>query len=171
MEKKLKAFWKHIAGVFLKAFWKFKSWQNFESKSLENVSKLFKSKSVENFWKQNAGKILKACWTLGHIVFAMAEVRLGRIPLHFREKNMRLINEDKSQKEVHIRRTEKKCYFVDPLLLYLLCLITVKQTHVSTHVALRCYRRTARWGRTAAGEDVIHSLEDERSRLIIGVGL
>ena len=44
----------------------------------------------------------------------------------------------------------------------------VLQTHVSTHEAIRCCRRTARWGRTA-GEEVINSLEDEKRRLIIGV--
>ena len=105
-------------------FLKAKSWQNLESKSLENFSKLFESKSLENFWKQNAGKILKAFWRLGHIDFAMAAVRLGRIPLYFREKIVRLINEGKSQREVHRRRTEKNCYFADPLPVYLL--ITVK---------------------------------------------
>ena len=64
----------------------------FESKSLENFLKVFESKSLENFWKQNAGKNLKAFWTLGHIVLSMAAVRLGRIPLHLREKIVRLIN-------------------------------------------------------------------------------
>ena len=72
----------------------------FDSKSLENVWKLFESKSLENFWMQKAGKILKAFWMLGHIVFAMAAVRLGRISLHLREKIMRLINEGKSHREV-----------------------------------------------------------------------
>ena len=82
----------------------------FESESLENVWKLIESKSLENFWKQNAGKILKAFWTLGHIVFAMAAVRLGQIPLHLREKIVSLINEGKSHREVHRRRTEKMLF-------------------------------------------------------------
>ena len=111
--------WK-IFESFLKA----NRWKMFESKSLENVWKLFESKLLENFWKQNAGKILKAFWTLGHHVFAMAAVHLGRIPLHLCEKIVRLINEGKSQREVHRRRTEKNCYFADPLPVYLL--ITVK---------------------------------------------
>ena len=133
-------FWKQIAGKSLKANrwkifesflkanrWKIfesKSLENFESKSLENFWKLFESKSLENFWKQIAGKFLKAFWKLGHIVFAMAAVRLGQIPLHLREKIMRLINADKSQREVHRRRTENNCYLADPLPVYLL--ITVK---------------------------------------------
>ena len=158
--QELAKFWKQIAGKFLKA----NHWKMFESKSLENFWKLFESKSLENFWKQNAGKNMKAFWTLGHIVLSMAVVRLGRIPLHFREKIVILINKGKSQREVYRRRTEKHCYFADPLPVY--PLITVEQTHV----ALRCCRRTARWGRTV-GEEVLHSLEDERSRLIIGVGL
>ena len=99
-------------------------WKLFESKSLENFWKLFESKSLENFWKQIAGKFLKAFWKLGHIVFAMAAVRLGQIPLHLREKIVRLINEGKSQREVHRRRSENNCYFADPLPVYLL--ITVK---------------------------------------------
>ena len=130
--KFLKAFWKQIAGKFLKAnrwkifesFLKANRWKIFESKSLENFWKLFESKSLENFWKQIAGKFLKAFWKLGHIVFAMAAVRLGQIPLHLREKMERLINEGKSQREVHRHRTENNCYFADPLPVYLL--ITVK---------------------------------------------
>ena len=118
--KSLENFWKLIAGKFLKA----NRWKIFESKSLENFWKLFESKSLENLWKQNAGKVLKAVWTLGHIVFTIAAVRLGRIPLHLREKIVRRINEGKSQREVHRRRTEKYCYFADPLPVYLL--ITVK---------------------------------------------
>ena len=116
----LKAFWKQIAGKFLKA----NRSKFFESKSLENFWKLFESKSLENFWKQIAGKFLKAFLKPGHIVFAMAVVRLGQIPLHLREKIVRLINEGKSQREVHRRRTENNCYFADPLPVCLL--ITVK---------------------------------------------
>ena len=118
--KILKAFWKQIAGKFLKAFWK-----QIAGKFLKaNRWKIFESKSLENFWKQIAGKFLKAFWKLGHIVFAMAAVRLGQIPLHLREKIVRLINEGKSQREVHRRRTETNCYFAVPLPVYLL--ITVK---------------------------------------------
>ena len=137
-------FWKQIAGKSLKAnrwknfesFLKANRWKIFESflkanrlkifesKSLENFWKLFESKSLENFWKQIAGKFLKAFWKLGHIVFAMAAVRLGQIPQHLREKIVRLINEGKSQREVHRCRTENNCYFADPLPVYLL--ITVK---------------------------------------------
>ena len=105
--KSLEIFWKLIAGKFLKAFWKLKSWQNFESKSLEIFWKQIAGKCLKAFWKQIAGKFLKAFWTLGHIGFARAAVRLGRIPLHLREKIVRLINEGKSQREVHRRRTEK----------------------------------------------------------------
>ena len=54
----------------------------------------------------------------------MAAVRFGRIPLHLREKIVSLINEGKSHREVHRRRTENKCYFADSLPVYLL--ITVK---------------------------------------------
>ena len=54
----------------------------------------------------------------------MAAVRLGRIPLHLQEKIVRLINEGKSHREVHRRRTEKNCYFADSLPVVLL--ITVK---------------------------------------------
>ena len=54
----------------------------------------------------------------------MAAVRLGQIPLHLRQKIVRLINEGKSQREVHRHRTENNCYFADPLPVYLL--ITVK---------------------------------------------
>ena len=101
-------FWKQIAGKSLKAnrwknfesFLKANRWKIFESKSLANFWKLFESKSLANFWKQIAGKFLKAFWKLGHIVFAMAAVRLGQIPLHLREKIVRLINEGKSQREV-----------------------------------------------------------------------
>ena len=137
-------FWKQIDGKFLKAnrwkifesflkaFWKLKRWKNFESKSLEN------------FWKQIAGKFLKANrWKVFEIFlkanrwkifesflnalpycFAMAAVRLGRIPLHLCEKIVRLINGGTPQREVHRHRTEKKCYFADPLPVYFL--ITVK---------------------------------------------
>ena len=157
--------WKTFESKSLENFWKL-----FESKSLENFWKLFESKSLENFWKQIAGKFLKAFWKLSHIVFATAAVRLGQIPLHLREKIVRLINEGKSQREVHRRRTENNCYFADPLPMYLLITVKTKLTHVSTHVPLRCCRRTGRWGRTA-GEEAIHSLEDERSRLIIDMGL
>ena len=118
--KSLDNFWKQIAGKCLKAFWKLKSAQNFESKSLEN------------FWKQIASKILKAFWTLGHIVFAMAAVRLGRIPLHFCEKIVSLINEGKSHREVHRRRTEKKCYFADSLPVFLLITVNTN-ARVNTH--------------------------------------
>ena len=54
----------------------------------------------------------------------MDAVRLGQIPLHLREKIVRLINEGKSQREVHRHRTENNSYFADPLPVYLL--ITVK---------------------------------------------
>ena len=138
-------FWKQIAGKSLKAnrwknfesflkanrwkifesFLKANRWKIFESKSLENFWKLFESKSLENFWKQNAGKFLKAFWKLDHIVFLQwLGYASGQIPLHLREKIVRLINEGKSQREVHRRRTENNCYFDDPLPVYLL--ITVK---------------------------------------------
>ena len=54
----------------------------------------------------------------------MAAVRLGRVPLHLREKIVRLIYEGESQREVHRRRTETNCYSADLLPVYLL--ITVK---------------------------------------------
>ena len=117
--KILKAFWKQIAGKFLKA----NRWKIFESFLKANRWKIFESKSLENFWKQIAGKFLKAFWKLGHIVFAMAAVRLGQIPLHLRQKIVRLINEGKSQREVHRRRTENNCYFADPLPVYLLIIV------------------------------------------------
>ena len=81
-----------------------------------NLWKIFESKTLAKFWK---------LFERQAIVFAMAAVRLRRIPLHLREKIVRLINEGKSQREVHRRRTEKyNCYFADPLPVYLL--ITVK---------------------------------------------
>ena len=61
----------------------------------------------------------------------MAAVRLGQIPLHLREKIVRLINEGKSQREVHRRRTENNCYFADPLPVYLLIIVKTN-AHVNT---------------------------------------
>ena len=59
--------------------------------------------------------------------------------------------------EKYIDAVQKKKYFTYLLPVFLL--ITVKPNE-----------RTARWGRTA-DEEVIHRLEAERRRLIIGVGL
>ena len=126
----MKAFWKQIAGKFLKTFWKqiagkflkANRWKIFESFLKTNRWKIFESFLKANRWKIFESKSLANFWKLGHIVFAMAAVRLGQIPLHLREKIVRLINEGKSQREVH--RTENNCYFADPLPVYLL--ITVK---------------------------------------------
>ena len=101
----------------------------------------------------------------------MAAVRLGRIPLHLREKIVRLINKGKSQREVHRRGTEKKSYFADPLPVY--PLITVKtNARVSTRGSKMLPTRDevglpAKKSYTV----LVPGLEDERSRLIIGVGL
>ena len=102
--KKLAKFWKQIAGKFLKANrWKFlkaNRWKMFESFLKANRWKIFESKTLAKFWKLFS--------TLSHNVFAMAAVRLERIPLHLREKIVSLINECKSHGEVYRRRTEKK---------------------------------------------------------------
>ena len=67
----------------------------------------------------------------------MAAVRLGRIPPHLREKIVRLVNEGKSQREVHRHRTEKKL-FCRPA-----TCVPVNNCK-NKHVALRRCRRTAR---------------------------
>ena len=77
---------------------------------------------------------------------------------------MSLINEGKSLREVHTP-VRKHCYFADSLPVYLL--ITVKtNARVNTRGS-----KMLPTNRASAGEEVIHRLEDERSRLIIGVGL
>ena len=67
-------------------------------------SKANRRKMFEIFLKANRLKIFENFLNARHIVFAMAAERLERIPLHLREKIVRLINEDKSQREVHRRR-------------------------------------------------------------------
>ena len=81
-------------------------------------------KIFESFLKAKRWKIFESFLKARPYCFSVAAVRLGQIPLHLHEKIVRLINEGKSQREVHRRRTENNCYFADPLPVYLL--ITVK---------------------------------------------
>ena len=85
---------------------------------LENFWKLFESKSLANFWKLfESSAILFLQW----LPYAS-----DKFLCICAKKNVRLINEGKSQREVHRRRTENNCYFADPLPVYLLITVSVK---------------------------------------------